>query len=127
MLEKRVNKAMNPYLVNSINYLLSNDAHPGRAVAQIILCAELTQSEVAKRIGWSRQRLNDLIQGRRNLSTKSAIQLFYGLRGISLFTAHEWLRIQSNYNINKYERERALKHGTVTIYPTLSTIRKSAL
>ncbi len=56
---------------------------------------EVTQKEFAKHMGWTYARLNEIINGRRNVSADSALAL-----GEALKTGPEfWLNLQRDWDL----------------------------
>ncbi len=69
--------------------------HPGRFLARHYLVPlGLTQTEAAKRLGVSRRRVNELVQGHRAMTPHTAIRC---ARVFGLPTA-DWLAMQANWD-----------------------------
>lgn len=69
--------------------------HPGRFLERHYLVPlSLTQTEAARRLGISRRRLNELIQGHRGMSPDTAIRcaLAFGL------PVTRWLALQADWD-----------------------------
>jgi antitoxin HigA-1 len=69
--------------------------HPGRFLARHYLAPlGLTQTEAAKRLGVSRRRVNELVQGRRSMTPDTAIRCaqLFGL------PAADWLAMQADWD-----------------------------
>ncbi|MEW5881690.1 MAG: HigA family addiction module antitoxin [Pseudomonadota bacterium] len=74
---------------------LRTPPHPGRFLDRHLLAPlGMSQTEAAKRLGISRRRLNELIQGRRGFTLDTAIRcaLLFGA------DAALWLGMQSAYD-----------------------------
>ena len=75
---------------------------PGVVLAEEFLAPmNLTQSEVARAIGVSFQRLNGVVNGRRELTTSTALRLarYFGT------SAEFWINLQRNCDLWKALRE----------------------
>ena len=69
--------------------------HPGRFLARHYLAPlGLTQTEAAKRLGVSRRRINELVQGHRSMTPDTAIRCaqLFGL------PAADWLAMQADWD-----------------------------
>lgn len=69
--------------------------HPGRFLERHYLePLAMTQTEAARRLGVSRRRINELVQGRRAMSADTAIRcaLAFGL------PATDWLAMQADWD-----------------------------
>lgn len=69
--------------------------HPGRFLArQVLQPLALTQTEAARRLGISRRRVNELVQGQRAMSADTALRcaLAFGL------PADRWLAMQADWD-----------------------------
>lgn len=69
--------------------------HPGAMLGEFIRENDLTQDEVATRISCSRLSVNEIVNGRRNITLDMAFRLA-ALTGIS---AKQWLLLQLNYDL----------------------------
>jgi len=78
--------------------------HPGEMLLEEFLApAGLTQTAFAKRLGWTRARLNELIKGRRGSTAEAALDLAEVL-GTS---PRLWMNLQATYDLAAAERRRA--------------------
>jgi antitoxin HigA-1 len=69
--------------------------HPGRFLQKYFLTPlGLTQTEAARRLGISRRRLNEVIQGHRSLTPDTAIRFALLFGGDTAF----WLQLQSAHD-----------------------------
>ena len=76
--------------------------HPGEMLAEDVIPATgLTKTEVARRLGISRQTLHDILAERQPVTPTIAIRLgaLFGGGG------RTWVRMQSEYDLWKAERE----------------------
>lgn len=84
--------------------------HPGEMLLKEFLePLEVTQKEFAKHMGWTYARLNEIINGRRNVSADSALAL-----GEALKTGPEfWLNLQRDWDlwhaIDSHQKVQPLK------------------
>ncbi len=69
--------------------------HPGKALLHIIRKRGVTQSEVARRIGVSFVRINEIVKGKRRLTPDTALRLerFFGE------DADFWLIMQRDWDL----------------------------
>lgn len=75
--------------------------HPGETLKEVIDDRNITQKELAKRIGFSVQHVSRVINGAQDISTQFAKALEYVL-GIS---ASFWINLQKNYDLELMEYE----------------------
>ena len=69
--------------------------HPGSLIREELEECKMTQAKLAEQIGVSLSLLNEVVNGKRNINTELALLLEAAL-GIS---AHIWLDLQSDYNM----------------------------
>jgi len=70
--------------------------HPGEVLKEIYLeDMGITQSELARRIGCTVQKVNEVVNGRRGVSADFALDLAEALGT----TAEMWLNLQQNYDL----------------------------
>lgn len=81
-----------------------NPFHPGEILLEeFLIPAGLTQAAFAEKVGWTRQRLNEFIKGRRGVTAEAALDLADAL-GTS---AKLWMNLQATYDLDKAARNRA--------------------
>lgn len=69
---------------------------PGRTIQEDILDRfGMTQGELAKRLGVARRSVNELIGGKRAISTEMALRL----STLTGQTPNYWLALQNNYDL----------------------------
>ena len=86
-----------------------NPFHPGEILLQEFLKpASITQMAFAKKISWTRTRLNELIKGKRGITAEAALDLAKAL-GTS---AKLWMNLQATYDL-----DQAMKRRKVTAQP----------
>lgn len=77
--------------------------HPGEILFEEFLKPDgITQTEFAKKLGWTRARLNELIRGKRGVTADSALDLAKAL-GTS---AKLWMNIQATYDLDQATKRR---------------------
>ena len=82
----------------------ANPFHPGEILLEEFLApAGLTQTAFAKRLGWTRARLNELIKGKRGITADAALDLA-GILGTS---ARLWMNLQATHDLAVAEKRRA--------------------
>lgn len=80
-----------------------NPFHPGEMLLEEFLePLGMSQAAFAQKIGWSRARLNELIQGKRGVTAEAALDLAETL-GIS---PKLWLNLQATYDLAKAVKAR---------------------
>ena len=82
--------------------LMKNPPHPGRIVRQE--CIEplgLTVTETAKRLGVTRQALNNLVNGKGGISAEMAVWLSKAFGS----SPEVWLGMQMEYDLAQVEKE----------------------
>ena len=81
---------------------MKNPPHPGRIVRQE--CIEplgLTVTEAAKRLGGTRQALNNLVNGKSGISAEMAVRLSKAFGS----SPEVWLGMQMEYDLAQVETE----------------------
>jgi antitoxin HigA-1 len=80
-----------------------NPIHPGQMLREEFLVpARMSQRALAKRLGWTPARLNELITGKRGVTADSALDLAAALK-----TSPEvWLNLQMYFDLKKAEARR---------------------
>ena len=86
-----------------MNMQPTNPFHPGEMLLEEFLQpAGISQAEFARRIGWTKARLNELIRGKRGITADSALDLAEAL-GTS---AKLWMNLQASYDLDKAAARR---------------------
>ena len=92
---------------------MKNPPHPGRIVRQE--CIEplgVTVTDVAKRLGVTRQALNNLVNEKAGISPEMAIRLSKAFGG----SPEVWLGLQMEYDLAQAERHAAkIKVNRITV------------
>ena len=80
-----------------------NPFHPGEILLEeFVKPAGLTQTALAKTLGWTKMRLNELIKGKRGITADSALDLARVL-GTS---PKLWMNLQATYDLNEATKRR---------------------
>lgn len=88
-----------------------NPFHPGEILLEEFLKpANITQTAFAKKIGWTRARLNELIKDKRGITAEAALDLAKAL-GTS---AKLWMNLQATYDLSQAVKRRKVRtlHAT---------------
>ena len=81
----------------------TNPFHPGEIfLEEFLQPAGMTQTAFAKKLGWTRARLNELIRGKRGVTAAAALDLAEAL-GTS---PKLWLNLQGTYDIAEAVKKR---------------------
>jgi len=81
----------------------ANPFHPGEILLEEFLQpGGISQAEFARRIGWTRTRLNELIRGKRGITAEAALDLAAAL-GTS---ARLWLNLQTTWDLDRAIKRR---------------------
>ena len=75
-----------------------NPFHPGEILLEEFLEPDgITQTEFARRLGWTRARLNELIKGKRGVTADAALD-----RADALGTSVKlWMNLQATYDMDQ--------------------------
>ena len=80
-----------------------NPFHPGvMLLEEFLVSGGITQTAFAKKLGWTRARLNELIKGKRGITAESALDLAKAL-GTS---AKLWMNLQATYDLDQALKRR---------------------
>ncbi len=84
-----------------------NPFHPGEILLEEFLApACITQSAFAKKLGWTKAKLNEIIRGKRGITAEAALDLSHVL-GTS---AKLWMNLQATYDLDQaLKRSKVLK------------------
>jgi addiction module HigA family antidote len=75
-----------------------NPFHPGEMLLEeFLIPMGKSQAEFARKLGWTRARLNELIRGKRGITAESALDLADAL-GTS---AKLWMNLQGTYDLDR--------------------------
>ncbi|MEK6815036.1 MAG: HigA family addiction module antitoxin [Nitrospirota bacterium] len=80
-----------------------NPFHPGEILLEEFLePAGVTQTAFARKLGWTRARLNEMIKGKRGVTAEAALDLAKAL-GTS---AKLWMNLQATYDLDQAMKRR---------------------
>lgn len=85
-------------------YVCQRPVHPGEIIKEELECRDTRQNKLAEQMGISYKVLNDILNGRRPLTTTTAM-LFEAALGIS---AGLLMRMQLDYNMQTAKQDRTL-------------------
>ncbi len=81
----------------------TNSFHPGEILAEEFLTPTgITQTAFAEKLGWTRARLNELINGKRGITADAALDLAEALGT----TAKLWMNLQATYELDRARKRR---------------------
>ena len=78
--------------------------HPGEMIKDEIIARGITQKELAKQMGVSYTVFNEILNGKRPVTTDYALLLEAAL-GIN---ASIWIGLQTDYNMQKAKQDKSL-------------------
>ena len=87
---------------------------PGATLAEELKARDITQSELARRMGRPVQAVNEIVRGKKAITGETALQLESVLRGIS---ADFWMRLEADYRLvrARLEMGRAARRRRVSV------------
>jgi len=112
-------------------YTPDHAAHPGETLREVLAALQMTQADLARRMGRSTKHVNELVHGQSDVTPQIANELEYVLRVPAGF----WLRLQANYlevrerNVTRLgspEYERWLKRFPYTEMVKLGWVKPRA-
>lgn len=68
---------------------------PGEHLADTLRELDLTQSELARRMGRPQQVINEIVRGVKSITAETALQL----EGVLGMSAEMWMNLQTNYEL----------------------------
>lgn len=81
----------------------ANPFHPGEIlIEEFLRPAGVTQTAFAEKIGWTRARLNEFINGKRGVTADAALDLAEALGT----TAKLWMNLQATYDLHRAMKRR---------------------
>ncbi len=81
----------------------ANPFHPGEILREEFLePAGMTQTAFAEKVGWTRARLNEFINGKRGVTADAALDLASAL-GTS---AKLWMNLQATFDLHRARKKR---------------------
>ena len=96
--------------------------HPGETIADVLADREITQVELAALTGVTPAYINQVINGKRNISVKFAVALEYALGIKKSF----WINLQAHYDAEKaeFEKEHTITEGEIDAFRRIKDIVK---
>ena len=86
------------------NEMMSSELiHPGEMIKDEIMARGLTQKELAQQMGVSYTVFNEILNGKRPVTTEYALMLEAALGT----NANIWLGLQADYNMQKIKRDKS--------------------
>lgn len=80
-----------------------NPFHPGEILQEEFLKpAGITQVAFARKLRWTRARLNELIKGKRGITAEAALDL----ARVSGTSAKLWMNLQTTYDLDQAMKRR---------------------
>lgn len=70
-------------------------SHPGVVLLSFLLPGDISQNALARRMGVSPRRINEIVLGKRSITADTAIGLAEALGTSELF----WMRLQAEYDL----------------------------
>lgn len=77
--------------------------HPGEIIKDEIMARGLTQKEVARQMGVSYTVFNEILNGKRPVTTEYALLL----EAVLGTDAHIWIGLQQEYNMQKAKQDKS--------------------
>jgi HTH-type transcriptional regulator/antitoxin HigA len=77
------------------NYISDLAIHPGELLEETLEDTGMSQAELANRMGRPKQMINEIIKGKKSITSTTALEL-EDVLGIS---SHIWLGLESEYQI----------------------------
>jgi HTH-type transcriptional regulator/antitoxin HigA len=69
--------------------------HPGETLAEELVARQLTQADLARRMGRPVQAINEIVNGKKAITAETALQLEKVLE----IPAYVWLNLQAQYEL----------------------------
>lgn len=82
--------------------------HPGEHLRDTLEALEMTQRALADAVGRPVRVINEIVNGRRNMTAELALLLEHAVPGIS---AESWMALQHHYEMTKARQAMAEKAG----------------
>lgn len=110
-------KGVDPRMIAN-NLTPSESIHPGEMIKDEIEYRGLSQRKLAEQMGISPTLLNDILNGKRSVSTEYAL-LFEAALGID---AEIWLRQQGRYDMQKAKSNKSFLERLANIRKLAATL-----
>lgn len=80
-----------------------NPFHPGEILLEEFLRPpNITQSSIARKLGWTPGRVNEFIKGKRGVTADAALDL----ARVSGTSAKLWMNLQATYDLDQARKRR---------------------
>jgi antitoxin HigA-1 len=76
--------------------------HPGKMLKEILEQNNITQSQLARHLGMSQSKINEICRGKRGVSIEMAYQLSKALRSSPEF----WMNLQKNWEMKQVDQSK---------------------
>ena len=110
-------KGVDPRMIAN-NFTPSEPIHPGEMIKDEIEYRGLSQRKLAEQMGISPTLLNEILNGKRSVSTEYAL-LFEAALGID---AEIWLRQQGRYDMQKAKSNKSFLERLANIRKLAATL-----
>jgi len=80
-----------------------NPFHPGEMLLEeFLIPGGISQAAFAKKVKWTKAKLNELIKGKRGITADTALDLAKALKT----SAKLWMNLQATYDLHAAEKRR---------------------
>ena len=110
-------KGIDPRMIAN-NLTPSEPIHPGEMIKDEIEYRGLSQRKLAEQMGISPTLLNEILNGKRSVSTEYAL-LFEAALGID---AEIWIRLQADYDMQKAKSNKSFLERLANIRKLVATL-----
>ncbi len=110
-------KGVDPRMIAN-NLTPSEPIHPGEMIKDEIEYRGLSQRKLAEQMGISPTLLNEILNGKRSVSTEYAL-LFEAALGID---AEIWIRLQADYDMQKAKSNKSFLERLANIRKLAATL-----
>lgn len=110
-------KGVDPRMIAN-NLTPSELIHPGEMIKDEIEYRGLSQRKLAEQMGISPTLLNEILNGKRSVSTEYAL-LFEAALGID---AEIWIRLQADYDMQKAKSNKSFLERLANIRKLVATL-----
>lgn len=110
-------KGVDPRMIAN-NLTPSEPIHPGEMIKDEIEYRGLSQRKLAEQMGISPTLLNEILNGKRSVSTEYAL-LFEATLGID---AEIWIRLQADYDMQKAKSNKSFLERLANIRKLAATL-----
>lgn len=97
--------------------------HPGEMIKDEIMARGLTQKELARQMGVSYTVFNEILNGKRPITTEYALLLEATLGT----NANIWIGLQADYNMQKVRQDKSFMKKLEIVRNIAAVLEKSSL